>query len=45
MENKLDLSKRFKDLEYIKLLESQGVFGTNPETGTNVLYFGIKKKK
>lgn len=45
MENKLDLSKRFKDLEYIKLLESQGVFGTNPETGTNVSYFGIKKKK
>ena len=45
MENKLDLSKRFKDLEYIKLLESQGVFGTHPETGTNVSYFGIKKKK
>ena len=45
MENKLDLSKRFKDLEYIKLLESQGVFGKDPETGTNVSYFGIKKKK
>lgn len=45
MENKLDLSKRFKDLEYIKVLESQGVFGKDPMTGTNISYFGIKKKK
>ena len=45
MENKLDLTKRFKDLEYIKVLESQGVFGKDPTTGTNISYFGIKKKK
>ena len=45
MEGKLDLTKRFWDPNYIKLLESQGVFGKDPNNFENISYFGLKKQE
>ena len=44
MEGKLDLTKRFWDPNYIRLLESQGVFGKDPNNFENISYFGLKKQ-
>ena len=44
MEGKLDLTKRFWDPNYISLLESQGVFGKDPNNFENISYFGLKKQ-
>jgi hypothetical protein len=45
MENKLDLTNRFRDINYVRLLESQGVFGKDPTNFDNVSYFGLEKQK
>ena len=45
MEGKLDLTKRFWDPNYIRLLESQGVFGKDPTNFENISYFGLEKQK
>jgi len=45
MEGKLDLTKRFWDPNYIRLLESQGVFGKDPNNFENISYFGLKKQE
>ena len=44
MENKLDLTNRFRDINYVRLLESQGVFGKDPTNFENISYFGLKKQ-
>ena len=44
MEGKLELTKRFWDPNYIRLLESQGVFGKDPNNFENISYFGLKKQ-
>jgi hypothetical protein len=44
MENKLDLTNRFRDINYVRLLESQGVFGKDPINFENISYFGLKKQ-
>ena len=45
MENKLDLTDRFRDINYVRLLESQGVFGKDPTNFDNISYFGLEKQK
>ena len=45
MEGKLDLTKHFWDPNYIRLLESQGVFGKDPTNFENISYFGLEKQK
>ena len=45
MEGKLDLTKRFWDPNYIRLLESQGIFGKDPTNFDNISYFGLEKQK
>ena len=44
MEGKLDLTNRFWDPNYVRLLESQGVFGKDPNNFENISYFGLKKQ-
>ncbi len=44
MEGKLDLTNRFWDPNYVRLLESQGVFGKDPTNFENISYFGLKKQ-
>ena len=45
MEGKLDLTKRFWDPNYVRLLESQGIFGKDPNNFENISYFGLEKQK